>query len=276
MIANFTLTNNTRSARIGYRFVDLPSNIVQVTNTPLCQNPIDLAAGASCVLQLDVTGLTSYPKITLCKGSSCTKFCLPLNIELLDSSLLVAVGSSTFPSLSGLPILSQSTDAGQAWIYPILPTLPFAGTSGVLNAASCMGSSCVAVGEENSNIPLIAVTNDNGQTWQYASVPTPGNDTGLYSVSRVSESTFVAVGQIDAGPTAGYILRSTDGGLTWTLPTTYVPVAGTFRSVSCSGTTCVATGTKGNSVNLSPRATVLLVLIRFVLQQVKMRILLHL
>ena len=249
--ANFTLTNSTNSARNGYRFVDLPSNVVQVVNTNLCQNPINLLSGESCVLQLDITGLISYQKITLCKGSSCTTLCLPLNIGL-SSPLLVAAGSSSYPVTGGQPVLSQSTDSGQTWTYPTLPALPSPGGNGVLNAAKCVGTSCIVVGEENSNIPLIAVTNDNGQTWQYATVPTPAHDAGLYSVSNVSGNTFVAVGQIDAGPTSGYILRSTDGGLTWSLPASYTPVAGSFRSVGCSGNTCVATGTTGNNSNLSP------------------------
>lgn len=250
--ANFILTNSTHSARNGYRFVDLPSNVVQVVNTNLCQNPINLATGASCVLQLDITGLISNPKITLCKGTSCTTLCLPLNIVLQDSGLLVAVGSSSYPNLGGVPVLSQSTDSGQTWSYPTLPALPLAGVTGLLNAARCVGTSCIVVGEEDASTPLIAVTHDNGQTWQYASVPTPANNAGLYSVSNVSENTFVAVGQIDASPTSGYILRSTDGGLSWSLPASYTPVAGSFRSVSCSGNTCVATGTTGSSSNLSP------------------------
>lgn len=251
--ADFTLTNATRSARNGYSFVNLPSNVAQVVSPGLCQNPINLPAGASCVLRLAVTGLISNPKITLCKGSSCTTFSLPLNIGLFDPGLLVAAGSSSYPAVGGLPVLAQSTDVGQTWTYPTLPVLPSPGGSGVLNAASCVGTSCIIVGEENANIPLIAVTHDAGQTWQYAAIPTPPHDTGLYSVSSVSESTFVAVGQIDSAPTSGYILRSTDGGLTWSLPAGYTPVPGSFRSVSCSGTNCVATGTSGNSSVLSPR-----------------------
>ena len=68
--ASFVLKNSTRSARNGYRFVDLPSNVVQVVSGAHCKNTINLQAGASCELELDITGLISYPKITLCKGSS--------------------------------------------------------------------------------------------------------------------------------------------------------------------------------------------------------------
>ena len=218
-----------------------------------CKNTINLQAGASCELELDITGLISYPNISLCKGSSCTTFSLPLNITLFIANLLVAGGSSSYPNTGGIPVLSQSNDSGQTWNYPTLPSLPSGGGFGELRAASCVGMSCIVAGEENANTPLIALTHDNGQTWQYATVPTPPNDAGLYSISKVSENIFIAVGQIDSSPTSGYILRSIDGGLTWSLPNVYVPVSGTFRSVSCSGTTCVATGTKGNNGNLSPR-----------------------
>ncbi len=70
--ANFTLTNMTNSARHGYSIAGLPATVSQNTSSPNCTNPIDLAAKASCNLQLDISGAVSSG-FAICNGINCTQ-----------------------------------------------------------------------------------------------------------------------------------------------------------------------------------------------------------
>ena len=79
--ANFTLTNMTHTARDGYYIAGLPSTVTQNTTAPNCTNPINLAANASCNLQLDITGAVSS-NFAICKGNSCTTATTPLNVSV--------------------------------------------------------------------------------------------------------------------------------------------------------------------------------------------------
>ena len=79
VVANFTVTNMTNSSRNGYFITGLPTTVTQNTTSPNCANLINLAANASCNLQLDITGAVSS-NFALCKGSSCTTATTPLSV----------------------------------------------------------------------------------------------------------------------------------------------------------------------------------------------------
>ena len=93
--ANFTLTNMTNTSRNGYFITGLPATVTQNTTSPNCTNPINLAANASCNLQLDITGAVSS-NFAICKGNSCTTATTPLNVS-----------SSTGPSIARFAYITE-------------------------------------------------------------------------------------------------------------------------------------------------------------------------
>ncbi|MCE3533750.1 hypothetical protein LXO92_15370, partial [Legionella sp. 8cVS16] len=80
--AYYTITNNTSSARVGYVLRGLPNTVLQNLGSNFCSNPVNLAAHASCVLRLDIFG-QAQSGFALCKGSSCTTACVPLNVVVV-------------------------------------------------------------------------------------------------------------------------------------------------------------------------------------------------
>ena len=81
VLAIYTVTNMTHTARIGYTLKGFPTTVSQNTTLPNCGNPINLAALSSCQLQLDITGAVSS-NFAICKGNSCTTATTPLNVTL--------------------------------------------------------------------------------------------------------------------------------------------------------------------------------------------------
>lgn len=78
--ANYTVTNMTNTTRNGYVLQGFSVTVTQNTTSPNCGNPINLAANASCNLQLDITGAVSS-NFAICKGNSCTTATTPLNVS---------------------------------------------------------------------------------------------------------------------------------------------------------------------------------------------------
>ena len=232
----YTVTNLTGSARTNYGVVGLPSNVVQVTDVNHCSIPINLASGASCSLQLNVTGTVDSAGFALCNGGSCTTASEPMSVTLLTQSLQVAVGQDTFSNPTR-PIIFQSQNTGTSWSKVELSPYAFQGAA-QFRSAACQGLVCVAVGEDNI-INLIAQTQNGGDSWSYVTGLPYG---GLYAVSASTANTFVAVGYNHSG-VGGGVLISTDKGQTWAEPTTLPTIAGHLNSVGCSGDLCVATST---------------------------------
>lgn len=81
VVANFTLTNMTHTARNGYTIAGLPATVTQNSTSPNCSNPINLAANAHCNLKLDITGAVSS-HFSICNGNNCTQAETPLNVSL--------------------------------------------------------------------------------------------------------------------------------------------------------------------------------------------------
>jgi photosystem II stability/assembly factor-like uncharacterized protein len=147
-----------------------------------------------------------------------------------STSLCVAVGGDS--NLSGN--VATSNNDGGSWTTSAVPTgLP------EMKSVSCSSAShCVAVG---SGVAITSI--DGGATWSAHSIPT--SNTALLGVSCPSGTeTCIGVGVIpnDGGPLNGAIVTSNDGGLTWSAPTTNIPL-GAIGGVSCASSTfCVAVG----------------------------------
>ena len=161
------------------------------------------------------------------------------------------------------PLLAVSSDSGVTWTYKIQKgsTPP----SGYINNAqffstSCTGDSCVASGSytstSNINFPLLSASTDGGATWTYKiqknmGLPTDFSNNGsLVSASCIANHCSVAGSYADSNNIQYPLLASSsDGGITWvykiekglSLPTDFNNNAG-FRTLSCNGNSCVASG----------------------------------
>lgn len=115
--AYYTVTNQTNSTRIGYSVQGAPATVTQNTSNPsYCQSPISLAAHASCILQLDISGM-AISNFALCKGSSCTTAAVPLNVSF-NNNPLPSITLEAIPINSQLPKLRDPVVAynGDNWL----------------------------------------------------------------------------------------------------------------------------------------------------------------
>jgi hypothetical protein len=128
-------------------------------------------------------------------------------------STCLAVGEARTSTGTIVGTIVRSTDGGRTWRSQDSAT-PNTGLSGV---ACARPSTCVAVGQDG-----ILRTTDGGNTWRSPNTPpsgTTGYLTDINGVACPSPSTCVAVGS--AEPVVPHyrlrasILRSTDGGRTW-------------------------------------------------------------
>lgn len=100
--AFYKVTNQTNSPRIGYSVQGAPATVTQNnSNSSYCQSPISLAAHASCILQLDISGM-AISNFALCKGSSCTTAAVPLNVGF-NNNPLPSITLEAIPINSQLP-----------------------------------------------------------------------------------------------------------------------------------------------------------------------------
>lgn len=134
------------------------------------------------------------------------------NSTSCSRDLCIAVGAYTDTNTVTRPLLALSQDGGTTWTYPEVITAPvfepvnsnpFSAT-GVFNAASCDGSTCIASGSYVSNSvqrPLIALTKDAGVTWTYPDAVTspvftpvntfPFDNTGLFHTATTTSPSFL-------------------------------------------------------------------------------------
>ena len=130
-----------------------------------------------------------------------------------SGSLCLAAGSYIDTSGTRRPLLAVSQDSGVTWSYPDsiaqtvftpLDSNPF-NSFGELGGISCIGSTCVVVGDyvDSSFIqrPLLAITQDSGTTWSYpdvitAPVFTPSNSVpfgggGIFNATAAGTLAFL-------------------------------------------------------------------------------------
>jgi photosystem II stability/assembly factor-like uncharacterized protein len=165
------------------------------------------------------------------------------DISCVDANTCMAVG---FDGGSDASVL-RTVDGWATWIT----TRQSYGPSTRLHGVSCADAqTCAAVGTVFTRKPtpedptaytaLNLRTTDGGATWTQQPV---GSTTWLESVSCTDTNTCTVVGGYWRSTFQtvgdGYILRTTDGGTTWT--TQYTDLhRGRVTAVSCAGSTCVA------------------------------------
>ena len=186
----------------------------------------------------------------------------------------VAVGSYFSTAGDNKPLVMSSVDNGVTWSSTVTGTTPVPPpglASGQLNAISCSGSVCVAVGtfSAGSSYPLAATSSNSGQTWSYTiNATTPqlpsdffvGSD-NYFNDASCSSNICIAVGAYLKSSTSTFPLlaASSDGGQTWTYrinSTSPVLVgdtmsSGYFNTSSCQGTYCMAAGSYQSTSGIS-------------------------
>jgi photosystem II stability/assembly factor-like uncharacterized protein len=103
---------------------------------------------------------------------------------------------------------------------------------------------CIVIGSHGAHGgAVIEVTRDGGSTWLDFQLSIGGPEEGeLENIACPTDEECVAVDK------SGTILRTTDGGASWTLATT--PVTESMRSIACpSATQCIAVGDEGDIVS---------------------------
>ncbi len=238
--AYYTVTNQTRTMRKGYKIQAQPATVTQnSTNPNYCSNPVKLNGNASCTLQLDISG-EAKSGFALCNGSSCTTASVPLNVSLQTT---VTVGSY-LNSSGGLAPLGYY-GGGIDWKLSSPLALPAdviqspAQQNSFLNSIYCNRKVhyCAAVGAYTNNAggpntfaPLSYFSTDNGAHWKLSStlplptdvsMPADNQISILLGVTSTSSEAphYAAVGYYDdnAGGTSALSYISQNGGEQWEL-----------------------------------------------------------
>ena len=160
-----------------------PTTVTQNTTSPNCGNPINLAANASCHLQLDITGAVSS-NFAICKGSSCTTATTPLNV-------------------SAIPAPSGPTGA---YVSNQISTLNDSVTYCTLSPDTNFIDSC-QIANGDLDIPLAGVAVNNEKTMAFLTTYQGGSSVYQCSVDNVT-------GLFDGTCTATPIMVNTGPGYT--------------------------------------------------------------
>ncbi len=143
---------------------------------------------------------------------------------------------------------AHSADFGQTWQQG--GTLPSAFVAGA-NLYCIAGGTCLVPGYVPTGNGLgagaIAISTDGGQTWSLASVPSGIGV--LQSAVCISPTACLAAGTTattvsDVVPAKGQLLRSDDGGHTWTTATEPKAVDDVYGLACPSAAQCAMVGTK--------------------------------
>ena len=141
----------------------------------------------------------------------------------------------------------HSTDFAASWHQE--GDLPASFQAG--NDLTCVhGGTCLVAGyvptSNGHGQGAVAVSTDGGQTWALATVPSRAGV--LRSAACLSTSECLAVGSTsttvsDVVPAKGEVLRSVDGGHTWTATARAVPVEDVYGLACPSAELCTMVGT---------------------------------
>lgn len=182
------------------------------------------------------------------------------SIVCSKSNCVAAGGYST--NLISKPLLLLSKNYGKAWNF-LTSSLPsdFMG-EGLLNAMTCIGTSCTAVGSYANATqvkPLLLHSSDNGLSWSVESLPLPSDfiSSGYLNALTCNGTTCIAIGSYSRNPQiVPLIYLSTNQGTTWSLVTVPLPsdydTSGFLGSINCSGTQCSAGGNYFNGTVIKP------------------------
>ena len=130
---------------------------------------------------------------------------LPENVEVRGMAVR---GSTLFAGTQFGPC--RSTDVGRSWTLMALP-----GTERVVWSIMPVGEATLYVGTQGTSIYK---SDDDGETWRLLSVPTPGGMVRMGFPTRVIRLAHDPANEqeIYAGLEVGGVVRSLDGGETWT------------------------------------------------------------
>ncbi|NNM60336.1 MAG: hypothetical protein HKM04_11055 [Legionellales bacterium] len=155
----------------------------------------------------------------------------------------IAVGSSS----THAPLIDQSTNGGTTWSVQSISGAP---ATGIFDAASCSGNTCIAAGQAGT-APLLAATTDGGATWSVKTI-TGAPATGNFLAVSCADQVCVADGQ-NSNANVPIVAKSTDGGATWAMQTISGLTSGFFETAACSGSgATVVCALGGDSVGSPP------------------------
>ncbi len=143
---------------------------------------------------------------------------------------------------------SQTTDFGETWTQEgnLPPSFVATGALTCTPAGPCLVAGYVPTAAGHGS-GAIAVSHDGGQTWASASVPSgigTLQSTACLSVSVCFSGGSTSTTVSDVVPAAGQLLRSADGGATWTAVPGTVPVDDVFDLACPTAEVCAMVGTK--------------------------------
>jgi len=164
-------------------------------------------------------------------GVNWTKLVSPVTTNLY-SVMIDAFGGNGFAVGADETILT-TYDFGNSWNLAFSGTAGFAEFRGIYMINSF---TAVIVGDTVSGVkPLIIRTNDGGTSWTPVVIPVL-NNVKLYGVSFLDSINGMAVGS------AGTILKTTDGGMSW--QQRFAFIADELFSVNYNSEVCMAVGYK--------------------------------
>ena len=169
----------------------------------------------------------------------------------IHGPLLIAAGQDLTGSQP--PLLIQSTDGGKSFAIPSMTMVDLA-PYGVLHESVCNGQHCLSVGKDYlSGAPLLVQSTNGGANWTIPSLTlsklTAKGHLNAASCSGNDAATICLAAGKDDKSGAPLLLQSTDGGMSWTIPSLSfvdLPAKGVFHAVSCTGSgataICIAAG----------------------------------
>ena len=149
-----------------------------------------------------------------------------------------------------------TTDGGSSWSKLKSKTLPetLVGEAGFAASGTgivCIGDSTVYIGTGGGEISRVFISHNRGLNWKVVNTPMrTGEASGIYSMVFLDELNGVVVGgnYLDSADTEGNCAITSDGGLTWQLPT--VPPTGYRSCVAYNGNgVLITTGRNGIDVS---------------------------
>lgn len=195
-----------------------------------------VAVGNGCRVLLSIDGGASWSDVSPVGPVD------DLYDVIFNGAIGVAVGDGG--------LILYSADSGGSWTDVSIPGIL------TLYAVACNGSTVVAVGQaKSSGAPVthyftVVRSVNGGASWnQVLGIDPAGVDKkDLLDVTFVDAATLVAVGD-NQTPPEPTILRSTDGGATWSEPTYNNPPQKKMNAVIAAGSVVMAVGAKdGNAV----------------------------
>ncbi len=266
-VAYYTVTNNTPYTLNNNGILPQAHVTQAVGLTDTCASPFSLASKASCVLALDITGLTKGGP-TVCNEVDYPARC---SMPATRDQLNIMHRGVFFSALSDA-MLFQTVDSGEQWkevttsaegffsgacdddlcvaggiAFALYETnengtdwddITLGSTNGAFHATSCSGEWCIATGGGYGGLPTIAERDPVTQTWGFISNPDPWPGSNYFFTASCSEDLCMASGYDDGGDI--FIAEKTVGG-SWN-----VPVIGSYivdvKASACTGTWCIVVG----------------------------------